>query len=118
MIPLVLMLYISNSVLIATHEMETGDWKKNNYFGLPQNLQGFLIMHFPIFLVLSLGIVELYRNTPFGFTMSSFLSAGGLIFFLAHFYKNSFKILSTNRVLLIIAASSLIQLILTLSLNF
>lgn len=117
MIPFILALYITNSVLLSIHEMEAGAWAKNNFIKLPNDIRGFIIFHFPLFFLLSFGLVELYHNRSLGYTMSSFLSLGGILFFMLNFYKNKLtlgKPFSSQKVILLLIVSlSLFQFFLT-----
>lgn len=46
-------LYLTNSVLLIVHEMDSVYWKEWDLFGLGGGVSGFLVLHFPLlFLVL------------------------------------------------------------------
>ncbi len=83
---LLLWVYIVNAVLLIDHEIESSYWREWELFGLPGEIQGFLLMHIPLLFVLLLGVEELCRGTAAGPILSLIFAAGGIFGFCIHTY--------------------------------
>ncbi len=118
---LLLWIYIVNAVLLIDHEIESSYWREWELFGLPGEIQGFLLMHIPLLFVLLLGVEELCRGTPAGLILSLIFAAGGLFAFCAHTYfirkgKPGFNLAASKILLWGMLFVSLIQAAISVSL--
>jgi hypothetical protein len=86
MADLLLWLYLANSVLLINHEIDSAYWKEWELFKLPGGLTGFLLLHFPILLLILLGLILVYRHSSWGLIFSFVLCFGGLFAFGVHAY--------------------------------
>ena len=77
-----------NATILINHEIDSAYWQEwklinpNDKIGI----NGFLILHFPMIIVILLGLVFVYDNTFTGLIFSLILAAGGLFAFFFHFY--------------------------------
>ena len=81
-----LWLYLANSVLLINHEIDSAYWKEWELFKLPGGLTGFLLLHFPILLLILWGLILVYRHSSWGLIFSFVLCFGGLFAFAVHTY--------------------------------
>ncbi len=79
-------LYLTNSVLLINHEIDSAYWKEWDLFKLPGDITGFLIVHFPLLFVVLYGLVLVSQRTFAGLIFSLVLSFGGLFAFAIHTY--------------------------------
>jgi hypothetical protein len=86
-------LYLMNAVLLINHEIESAYWREWELFRLPGGISGFLIIHFPLLLVILYGTVLVYRQSLSGLIISAIMCAGGIFAFCIH----SFFIRKGNR---------------------
>jgi hypothetical protein len=66
---LLVWVYLTNSVLLINHEIDSAYWKEWDLFKLPGDITGFLILHFPILFFILYGLILVVKQ-----------SAAGLIF--------------------------------------
>jgi hypothetical protein len=78
--------YLTNSVLLINHEIDSAYWKEWDLFKLPGDITGFLIVHFPLLFVVLYGLVLVSQRTFAGLIFSLVLSFGGLFAFAIHTY--------------------------------
>lgn len=109
--------YILNASLLTLHEFETASWQSVNLFKLPKNFLGFLVLHLPLLVLMSYGLVGLYQNASFGYTISLFLALGGLMMFGMSYFKTGFNLKNLHTILLFVGGVSLIQIALTVLLK-
>jgi hypothetical protein len=81
---LLLWIYLANSVLLITHEIDSAYWKEWELFRLPGGLTGFLLVHLPLVAVILYGLVLVSRQSPTGLILSFLLCLGGLFAFTIH----------------------------------
>jgi hypothetical protein len=81
-----LWLYLSNSVLLINHEIDSAYWKEWELFRLPGGITGFLLIHFPLLLFVLYGLVLVSRHTVQGLIFSLILCFGGIFAFAIHTY--------------------------------
>jgi len=79
-------LYLTNAVLLINHEIDSAYWKEWDLFHLPGGIAGFLLLHFPILLVILYGMAAVARQQPSAAWFSLLLSAGGIFAFGIHTY--------------------------------
>lgn len=77
-------IYILNSTLLLLHEIESAYEKEWEILKLPGKITGFLLVHIPIILIISYGLVELEKLSTVGLIFSLVLGVGGVIPFLVH----------------------------------
>jgi hypothetical protein len=123
MADLLLWLYLSNSVLLINHEIDSAYWKEWELFKLPGGITGFLLIHFPMLLFVLYGLILVSRQTFSGMIFSLILCFGGIFAFSIHTYflKNGRKEFDKPISKLILAATlivSIVQLIVTTYLIF
>jgi hypothetical protein len=81
---LITWIYIINMTLLLLHEIESAYWKEWEILRLPGGITGFIIIHFPLIILLLLGLVELRDQTLTGFVFSLITGIAGIIPFLVH----------------------------------
>jgi len=86
MADLLLWLYLTNSILLIIHEIDSAYWKEWELFSLPGGLTGFLLLHFPLLFIVLFGLVSVVRQSFLGFIFSFFVCIGGVFAFVIHFY--------------------------------
>jgi len=79
-------LYIINSVLIISHEIDSAYYKEWTLFKLPYGRTSFMIIHFFLLLFILYGLLLLATGAALGFFFSLLLSSGGIFAFLIHMY--------------------------------
>ena len=77
-------LYLTNTILLITHEIDSAFWKEWELFKLPGGIGGFLIMHFPLLFLILYGLVLVWEQSLLGLIVSLVLSAGGIFAFCIH----------------------------------
>jgi len=107
-------LYLVNSVLLITHEIDSAYWKEWDLFGLPGGITGFLILHLPLVFLVLYGLVLVFQQMFSGLIFSLILNTGGLFAFTIHtiFMKkgrDEFKVPVSILLLISILIVSLIQ---------
>jgi hypothetical protein len=81
---ILLWIYLVNAVLVILHEMDSVYWKEWELFKLPGGFTGFLLIHFPLFLLVLYGAVLVHARTQAGLVLSLVLAAGGIAAFAIH----------------------------------
>ncbi|OGP95002.1 MAG: hypothetical protein A2157_03120 [Deltaproteobacteria bacterium RBG_16_47_11] len=119
MADLLLWLYLANSVLLINHEIDSAYWKEWELFKLPGGLTGFLLLHFPLLLLILWGLILVHRHTTWGLIFSFVLCFGGLFAFTVHTYfrgkgRAEFNKPISKFILVAISLVSLVQLATTL----
>ena len=77
-------LYLSNSVLLINHEIDSAYWKEWELFKLPGGITGFLLIHFPILFFVLLGLLLVSKHLLSGLIFSLILSFSGIFAFSIH----------------------------------
>jgi hypothetical protein len=83
---ILLWIYIINATLLINHEIDSAYWHEWELFKLPGGVAGFLLMHFPLLLLVLYGLVLVAQGTLAGLTISLILSLSGLFAFSIHTY--------------------------------
>jgi hypothetical protein len=79
-------IYLVNAIFLINHEIESAYWKEWELFKMKGGITGFLVIHFPLLLVILVGLGYLYEITIVGLILSFLLSAGGIFAFSIHTY--------------------------------
>ena len=79
-------LYLLNSALLFSHEIDSAFWREWELFGIPGGIQGFLIVNFLLLLVVLFGFKQLLQGTRNGYMFSLLLAASGVFAFSIHSY--------------------------------
>ncbi len=77
-------LYLTNTVLLIVHEMDSVYWKEWDLFGLPGGVTGFLLIHLPLLFLGLYGLVLVFERTFVGLVFSLVISLAGLFGFGIH----------------------------------
>ena len=77
-------LYLANSVLLITHEIDSAYWQEWKMFGIPGGVNGFLILHIPLVFLLLYGLVLVFQQAFSGLIFSFLLSFAGIFAFIVH----------------------------------
>jgi len=114
-------LYLTNSILLITHEIDSAYWEEWKLFKLPGGITGFLLLHLPILFLILYGLVEVFQETSTGLIFSVILSTSGLFAFAIHTIfmskgKHEFKVPISIFLLAAILIVSIIQIAVTVSL--
>ena len=112
-------LYLSNSVLLINHEIDSAYWKEWELFKLPGGITGFLLIHFPLLLFVLYGLVLVARHAVSGLIFSLILCCGGIFAFAIHTYflkkgRNEFNKPISQLILIAMLTVSVVQLVVTL----
>jgi len=119
MADLLLWLYLANSVLLINHEIDSAYWKEWELFKLPGGIAGFLLLHFPLLLIILWGLILVSRHSSLGLIFSLALCFGGIFAFTVHTYflrkgRPEFSKPISKFILLAIFVVSIVQLVTTL----
>lgn len=79
-------LYLTNSILIISHEIDSAYWKEWEIFRIPGGITGFLLLHFPLLFFILYGLVLVSAQSGSGLVFSIVLGSGGLSAFSIHAY--------------------------------
>lgn len=112
-------IYLTNSVLLITHEIDSAYWKEWKLFKLPGNITGFLILHLPLLFLVLYGLVQVFQETLIGLIFSLFLGVSGLFAFTIHTIflrkgRDEFKVPISIFLLVTILIVSLLQIPITI----
>ena len=77
-------LYIINTTLLATHEIDSAFWREWEMFHLPGGLQIFLVLNAGLLLVVFFGCVQVARSGQGAKGFSYILATAGLLTFGIH----------------------------------
>lgn len=80
--------YFLNATILIIHEIDSAYWQEWKLIDPndKNGINGFLILHFPMIILILLGLIQVYDNKFSGLILSLVLSAGGLFAFFFHFY--------------------------------
>lgn len=112
-------LYLSNSVLLINHEIDSAYWNEWELFKLPGGITGFLLIHFPLLFFVLHGLVLVSRHSLSGLIFSLILCFGGIFAFSIHTHflkkgRNEFDKPISKFILAAILIVSIIQLTVTI----
>ena len=112
-------LYLLNTVLLILHEMDSAYWKEWELFRLPGGITGFLLLHFPLYVVGLYGLVLVYQGARAGLMLSLFISAAGIFAFCIHTHflrkgRAEFGTATSRLLLVAVLVMSLAQAVVTL----
>ncbi|MFC1874863.1 DUF6713 family protein [Chloroflexota bacterium] len=111
-------IYLTNSVLLITHEIDSAYWKEWKLFKLPGDITGFLLLHLPLVFLILYGLVQVFQQTCAGLVFSLLLSVSGLFAFTIHTIfirmgRDEFKVPMSLFLLIAILLVSLTQTAIT-----
>ena len=114
-----LWIYLTNSVLLITHEIDSAYWKEWKLFKLPGGITGFLLLHLPLLFLILYGLIQVSQETCGGLILSLFLSASGLFAFTIHTVfirkgRDEFNVPMSLFLLTAILLVSLVQMAITI----
>jgi hypothetical protein len=75
-----------NVTLLILHEMDSAYWKEWELFHLPGGLTGFLLIHFPLYILGLYGLVEVSRDSAAGMIYALIIALAGIGAFGIHAY--------------------------------
>jgi hypothetical protein len=79
-------LYLVNSVLLINHEIDSAYWKEWDVFRLPGGITGFLLIHFPLLILVLYGLVLVFQHAFAGLVFSLGLCVAGIFGFGIHMF--------------------------------
>jgi hypothetical protein len=108
-------IYLTNSVLLITHEIDSAYWEEWKLFELPGGITGFLLIHLPLLFLILYGLVLVFEQHYAGLIFSLVLSAAGFFAFFIHIMfiskgREEFKIPISIFLLIAILLVSITQL--------
>lgn len=77
-------LYILNTALLFTHEIDSAYWQEWNLFGLPGGIQFFDLLHIPLLIAALVGLQRLVEGAKSGHAFALVLAAAGVAAFALH----------------------------------
>jgi len=77
-------LYWLNLALLFTHEIDSAFWKEWELFGIPGEIQVFLVLNFALLIIALYGFQQVILGTPRAFAFSILLAASGIFAFCIH----------------------------------
>ena len=77
-------IYVINATLLFLNEMESAYVKEWEIFKLPGTINGFVVLHIPILLVLFWGAIQIEQKTTTGAIIGVIAGIGGLLPFVVH----------------------------------
>ena len=112
-------LYLINSILLISHEIDSAYWKEWKLFRIPGGITTFLILHFPILFLILYGLVLVFSKTFGGLVVSLIVGGGGLFALLIHTYfikkgYDEFRKPISLFILVAMGIVSIIQILLTI----
>lgn len=121
MFDLLLWIYLTNAVLLITHEIDSAYWKEWELFNLPGGVSGFLVMHIPLLFIILYGLILVFQQSFAGLIISLILSFTGISAFFIHMYfikkgRDEFKTPISIAILTAILIVSIIQGLITINL--
>ena len=107
-------LYLLNTALLFTHEIDSAFWKEWELFGIPGGIQLFLALNFALLLVALYGFEQIIRGAKSGRAFSLLLAAAGVFAFCIHTYfiltgHPEFRLPASLVILLLTLLVSLLQ---------
>jgi hypothetical protein len=112
-------LYVLNLALLVAHEIDSAFWKEWNLFGLPGDIQEFLVVNFLLMLVALVGFRNMISGKRSRYYFALILAGSGIFAFGIHSYfvlqgHQEFTLLVSVVTLIMIFFLSLIQGVLAL----
>lgn len=116
------LLYIINATLLLLHEIESAYEKEWEILKLPGKINGFLLLHIPIIILIFYGLVEIEKNSTIGLLLGIILGIGGVIPSIVHkvFFKtpDQFSLPISNAIIYLNILSGISLLFLSVRLFF
>ena len=110
-----------NATILIIHEIDSSYWEEWKLIS-PEDkngINGFLLGHFPILIIILIGLVMVYDNKTSGIIFSFLLSGGGIFAFVFHFYhlrkgRQEFNTMVSKAIIISTFVISILQIFLTL----
>ena len=113
--------YLANAVILLVHEIDSAYWQEWKLINpdAKNGINGFLILHIPMVLIILLGLVLVSENKFAGLIISLIVSGGGLFAFVFHtnFLRKGrpeFNTMISKSLIISTLLISIFQLILTI----
>ena len=108
-----------NTALLSVHEMDSAYWHEWDLFGLKGGINGFLLIHIPLLVLIFYGFRMLIETNVIGFSISLLLAVCGIGAFAIHWIflrkgHREFDTLVSKTILSSILIVSIAQTILTI----
>ena len=118
-----LFVYMINTMLLIVHEMDSAYWKEWELFHLGGGIDCFLVIHFPLMLIILYGLVLISRHAPAGLLYSLLVCAAGIFAFGVHHHfseqgKPGFTSVVSRSILIGTVVVSFAQAIITILVYF
>ena len=81
---MVFWLYMVNSILLIVHEIDSGYQKEWELFKMKGGATGFLLLHFPLLLIVLWGLIQVWEQSQTWFYHSLFLCLAGIGCYIIH----------------------------------
>ncbi|MFC2156531.1 DUF6713 family protein [Acidobacteriota bacterium] len=113
-------MYMTNSILLIIHEIDSAYWKEWDLFKIPGGKTGFLLVHLPLLFFVLYGLVLVSSHVFSGLIFSLVLCLSGFFACAIHTYflkkgKEEFNDPLSKSLLVLIGIVSVIQLGVTLA---
>ena len=79
-------IYLLNFALLFTHEIDSAFWREWDLFGIPGDIQVFLVLNFALLLIALYGFWQVVRGARSAFAFSLLLAVAGVFAFCVHGY--------------------------------
>ncbi|MDZ7724840.1 MAG: DUF6713 family protein [candidate division KSB1 bacterium] len=112
-------IYMINAAMLSVHEMDSAYWHEWDLFGLKGGINGFLVIHIPLFVLIFYGFWMLIETNVIGFCISLLLAVCGIGAFVIHMTflrkgHHGFDTFVSKTILSSILIVSIVQGVLTL----
>ena len=114
-------LYWINAALLLTHEIDSAYWHEWKLFGVPGDIEGFLLFNFVLIVIVLHGFRQLLLEAPSGRWYAVLLGGGGVFAFTVHLTfialgRSEFATLASVALLVCTGVASLVQIVLAVRL--
>ena len=79
-------IYMLNLAILMSHQADSAYWKEWNLFGMPGDIQGFLLLNFLLTAIFFTGLALLFSENKSSYLFALLLSASGIFAFIIHMY--------------------------------
>lgn len=81
---LLIWIYLINTTLLITHEIDSAYWKEWELLGFKGGVSFFMLIHIPIVFLALTGLLLITRYESIGLIFAGAVSAAGVIVFIIH----------------------------------
>ncbi|MGQ8338304.1 DUF6713 family protein [Sunxiuqinia sp. A32] len=112
-------IYLINATILINHEIESAYWEEWKLFKIPGKLTGYILIHLPLIFIILLGVIELFKESILGYSISLFVGASGIFAYFIHHYftrkgEEGFDLIISRFLLMATLLLSIIQLVFTI----